>query len=118
MRSAGSWRRRRLEELGYHSPVPDWAEAASSSTVHVSNFGRNNIQIATVTTNVPVTTVQAVLSPEISDEEAAETKAEVMRLLIIRDSGIAAKQQLVQANLRLVVSIAGATWAAASRCST
>ena len=103
---AGRKANARLEELGYHSPVPDWAEAASSSTVHVSNFGRNNIQIATVTTNVPVTTVQAVVSPEISHEEAAEAKAEVMRLLITRDSGIAAKQQLVQANLRLVVSIA------------
>ena len=103
---AGRKANARLEELGYHSPVPDWAEAASSSTVHVSNFGRNNIQIATVTTNVPVTTVQAVVSPEISEEEAAEAKSEVMRLLIIRDSGIAAKQQLVQANLRLVVSIA------------
>jgi RNA polymerase primary sigma factor len=103
---AGRKANARLEELGYHSPVPDWAEAASSSTVHVSNFGRNNMQIATVTTNVPVTTVQAIVGSEMSPEEAAEAKAEVMRLLIIRDSGIAAKQQLVQANLRLVVSIA------------
>ena len=104
---AGRTANARLEELGYHSPVPDWAEAASSSTVHVSNFGRNNnMQIATVTTNVPVTTVQAVVSPEMTAEEAAAAKAEVMRLLITRDSGIAAKQQLVQANLRLVVSIA------------
>ncbi len=36
----------------------------------------------------------------------AATAEEVKRLLAVRDSGIAAKQELVQANLRLVVSIA------------
>ncbi|HUS15435.1 MAG TPA: sigma-70 family RNA polymerase sigma factor [Chloroflexia bacterium] len=95
-----------LEQRGYRSPVPDWADAASSSTVHVSAYGRNAIQIATVTTTVPVTTVQAVVGPQTDARAAVEAETEIKRLLAQRDSGIAAKQQLVQANLRLVVSIA------------
>ncbi|MGI8588564.1 MAG: sigma-70 family RNA polymerase sigma factor [Chloroflexia bacterium] len=96
----------RLTEMGYRAPVPDWAEVATSGTVHVSAFGRRDVQVATVTTKVPITTVQAVISPELSREEAEAHKAELSRLLAKRDGGIAAKQQLVQANLRLVVSIA------------
>ncbi len=86
----------RLVELGIYSPVPDWAESASSSTVHVSNFGRG--PLAPVVAPLPV-----VVPDGVSEAATAE---EVKRLLAVRDSGIAAKQELVQANLRLVVSIA------------
>ena len=95
----------RLLTIGITSPVPDWADSASSSTVHVSTFGRGPVQVATVTTQVPITTVQAVVSDDAAVDTVA-TAEEIGRLLATRDSGIAAKQQLVQANLRLVVSIA------------
>ncbi len=97
---------KQLEELGYRSPVPDWADSASSSTVHVSTFGpRDGVQITAVTTAVPLTTVHAVVGPDAAPDAAAEI-ARIKELVAVRDSGIAAKQQLVQANLRLVVSIA------------
>ncbi len=86
----------RLSELGIYSPVPDWAESASSSTVHVSSFGRSPL--------APVVAPPPVVVPDGVSEAA--TAEEVKRLLAVRDSGIAAKQELVQANLRLVVSIA------------
>jgi RNA polymerase primary sigma factor len=95
----------RLEELGYHSPVPDWADTAASSTVRVSTYGREDAR-ALAAKAAALVTAPPVIVPELSAEAAAEAKAEVMRLLAERDSGIAAKQQLVQANLRLVVSIA------------
>ena len=97
---------KQLEELGYRSPVPDWADSASSSTVHVSTFGpRDGVQITAVTTTVPSTTVHAVVGPDAAPDAAAEV-TRIKDLVAVRDSGIAAKQQLVQANLRLVVSIA------------
>ncbi len=97
---------KQLEELGYRSPVPDWAASASSSTVHVSTFGpRDGVQITAVTTAVPLTTVHAVVGPDAAPDAAAEV-VRIKELVAVRDSGIAAKQQLVQANLRLVVSIA------------
>ena len=105
--AAGRDANKQLEEMGYRSPVPDWAASASSSTVHVSTFGpRDGVQITAVTTSVPLTTVHTEVAPDAAPEAAAALEAEVKRLLILRDSGIAAKQQLVQANLRLVVSIA------------
>src|SRR5579859_4171492 len=96
----------KLEELGYHSPVPGWADAAASSTVHVSTFGHSAIQVATVTTSVPITSVHVVAGPDTSAADVAAAKAEIQQLVSVRDRGIVAKQQLVQANLRLVVSIA------------
>jgi len=106
---AGRLANAQLKAMGINSPVPDWAETASSSTVHVSNYGRSSIGVATVTTAVPVTTVQTVVPGDAdADAErlAREAQEEITRLLAIRDSGLTAKQQLVQANLRLVVSIA------------
>jgi RNA polymerase sigma factor RpoD-like protein len=105
---AGRKANQQLEELGYQSPVPDWGDSASSSTVHVSTFGRG-VQVAAVTTQVPITTLHAVVTPDVTPESAEAAATELARikdLVIQRDSGIAAKQQLVQANLRLVVSIA------------
>ncbi|HMA34778.1 MAG TPA: sigma-70 family RNA polymerase sigma factor [Chloroflexia bacterium] len=95
----------RLEELGYHSPVPDWADAAASSTVHVSTFGHSAIPVATVSTALPLTGVPRGAGPTPA-ADAAAARAEIQQLIGVRDRGIAAKQQLVQANLRLVVSIA------------
>src|SRR5205085_4106003 len=37
---AGREANTKLMALGINSPVPDWADSASSSTVHVSTFGR------------------------------------------------------------------------------
>ncbi len=104
--TSGRAANKQLEELGYHSPVPDWADSASSSTVHVSTFGpRDGVQITAVTTAVPLTTVHVVVGPDAAPDAAAEV-TRIKELVTVRDSGIAAKQQLVQANLRLVVSIA------------
>jgi len=106
---AGRLANAQLKAMGINSPVPDWATTASSSTVQVSSFGHAPLQVATVTTAVPITTVQTVVCGEAEEATRSETVAlaeEIARLLAIRDSGVAAKQQLVQANLRLVVSIA------------
>lgn len=50
--STGRIANKQLEELGYQSPVPNWAASASSSTVHVSTFGREEVQIADLSPTV------------------------------------------------------------------
>ena len=76
----------RLEALGiYDSTVPNWAAATSSTALPRNGAARPPL-------------------PPASDDPAV--RAEIDRLKAERDSGNRAKQQLVQANLRLVVSIA------------
>jgi RNA polymerase primary sigma factor len=81
----------KLIDLGIRAEVPNWAApAAGPHLVPPRRSFESKSQVAPL--------------PELPTDP--ELRAEVDRLLVERDRGYRAKQQLVQANLRLVVSIA------------
>ncbi|MDQ2809984.1 MAG: hypothetical protein M3Z04_24150 [Chloroflexota bacterium] len=89
---------KQLEELGYRSPVPDWADSASSSTVHVSTFGPRDDGPIPVITALPLTTVHAVSDPVLESVAPAKGYQRQSRVLKKTETTVLAETGINQIN--------------------